>query len=652
MKKHKIIIYIGVCGALFLAAFFPSQAFAKPIDGAECSAVGYTVAFINGVFDSRDQAQSNAAALQLALVSSYKGEPVHVQLAYNPEHLGGGGDLVETISQMLFSPISDYDQQDLLRQLSTIDTTQKLLITGFSQGALYGNSIYEQLIANGEPANSLGVYAIATPSNYVAGGGAYLNSNEDAVLFAARAIAEKLNAPLPLPGNVDLTGSLAIPDLLKTHAFASYLGGAHQRITSDIYRELDELREWKSPPSKKSICISVPDPSLVEIVQKALFSIADPAAVQFKTTLVSAYQDAIAIAVNVFAVAQAGYAAISTALGLFGGQVAVASNAPIAPENQEKNFNFVKKLYGSSVDQETYDELNPAQDSAAAPAVIPAAESTISVVEVSSTSTPVAPNLSDEPSAPATNTHTAWVYTGGTGLPSPQVESSENTATTTTSLPTEAPPTTESTSSPSVATTSPQAPPVFTPEHSPISDTFNAFNHRGWQVFGQNVKNFDFDDGEDGECLRRGCAVGMGGNAYDTLVPRMYIQTGSGLSSGAYTLYVKARAGFNNPFPAITICAAGYNACSDNGSTKGISFTNAIPLDNEWHHYYIAWKPGDSFVQSCFMQDYRHFSDCVWVDTDFAVGTTFDGIALWSTNSWRADVAPNANLWFDELEAQ
>lgn len=659
MTRYKLIIYTAICGASILWVFFPSQAFAKTTGSAECSPVGYTVAFINGIFDSRDQAQANATALQLALDSLYKGEPINVQLAYNAEHLGGGGDLAETISQMLFSPISDYDLQDLLRQLSTIDTTQKLLMVGFSQGALYGNSIYEYLVANGEPASSLGLYAVATPSNYVAGGGSYLNSNEDAVIFIARAVAEKVHAPLPLPGNVDITGSLAVPDLPKTHAFVSYLTGAHERVESDIYRELGRLQEWKSVPPKKNGCISSPKESLADFIQQALFSVADPAAAQFKTTVVSAYQNIIAAVVNTLAVVQAGYAAISSVLGIFGGQVAAATSSPVASETQEKDFGIVKRLYGSSLDRETYEELNPEQG--AAVPLVPQDQDTESVVTTTSIVGTPTSGMDNLP---------VLAYSGGTGLPSPsENEFPENTpanetvATTTdteNSSASSTPPAstatgstaTSTTTSPPVATTSPEMPPPFKPEPGLISDTFNAFNRRGWQTFGENVKNFDFDDGTDGECLRNGCVAGMGGNVYDTLVPRMYIQAGLGTGSGAYTLYVKARAGFTSPAPAISICYAGYASCTHNGSTYGISFLNMIPLDGKWHHYYVAWKQGDPFVQSCFMQDYRHFSDCVWVDTEFPAGTKFDGIALWSTRGWRADVAPNANLWFDELEAK
>ncbi|MBY0472819.1 hypothetical protein K2Q00_00855 [Patescibacteria group bacterium] len=645
MKKLHLYIVVSVL-ALPLVSFPVHKVFAGT--SSSCSAYGYTVAFINGSFDTLEKARSNTTALELLLPESYKKEPITVVLAYNPIHLAGVGDMVETVSQMLFNPISNYDFYNLLRELSQKDATQKLLLVGHSQGALYANSLYEHLTVHDTPPTSIGLYAVATPANYVAGGGTYINSYEDAVIFSARAVAEKMKAPLPLPNNVDLSGSLALPDLLQTHGFLSYVQDAKARMVSDIYKELSSLKNRPGEGAQAGPCLMPPAESVSDHVQKVLFAVADPVADTAAEAFIATYRGVASAVINTLTFAWEAQRVLGAAIGAFSNKAAEAPNNPLSPQNQEKNFGFIKKLYGSSLDQETYEELNSGQGASVALALI------------SSEDTDTASEYGEGEAT--TTTNIVSTSNGGTGLPPPQAEISvdtvtssslvESTASTTPSAPTEIASAATSTPSSAVATTSSQTPPPFTPEHSPINDTFNAFNRLGWQTFGQNAKNFDFDDGEDGECFRKGCAVGMGGNAYDTLVPRMFIQKDPGLASGAYTLYVKARAGFNNPFPAITICATGYDSCLDNGSTKGINFLNMIPLDDTWHHYYFAWKQGDLFVQSCFMQDYVHFSDCVWVDTDFAAGTTFNGIALWSTNGWRADVPPHANLWFDELDAK
>ncbi|MBY0293905.1 hypothetical protein K2Q08_01075 [Patescibacteria group bacterium] len=640
MTKINLPVYLGMfCFSMF-AVFLPLRVLAESTESEKCSEHGYTVAFINGIFDSREKAQANATALELALGDSHNAEPIHVELAYNAEHLGGAGDLIETVSQLLFNPVSNYDLHDLLQQLATIDTTQKLLVVGYSQGALYANSIYEYFIENGESSGSLGLYAIATPSSYVAGGGNYINSKEDTVIELVRNVAKTIDAPLPLPGNFNPRGEPDTFDLSKTHSFDVYLAGAHKRIVSEIHHELDQLRQWKNSTSKKKNCLSSPKRSVTDLAQQTLFSVVDPAAAQIRPTIVLAYERIVVLASNAITLMRAGYAAASSILGIGEEKVAEAKNNSNAVQKEEKEFGFVKTLYGSSLDQTTYEELSPnnmatvTSEPASSKSEFPVSEpiTTTFVIDTS-----------------GVNRRTEAVYSGGTALPSPQETTPEIAVIIASSTQQQEQNTNQPTAP--VSTTSPETPTTVELENSPISDTFDSFNNKGWKTFGQNVKNFDFNDGEDGECFRKGCVVGMGGNVYDTLVPRMFIQEDVDLASGAYTLYAKARAGFNNPFPAITICASGYESCLNEGSAKGIHFISMIPLDDTWHHYYFAWKQGNEFVQSCFMQDYHHFSDCIWVDTEYPKGTKFNGIALWSTNGWRADVAPHANLWFDELKS-
>jgi hypothetical protein len=191
----------------------------------------------------------------------------------------------------------------------------------------------------------------------------------------------------------------------------------------------------------------------------------------------------------------------------------------------------------------------------------------------------------------------------------------------------------------------------FTPQHSSISDSFDTFNSLGWQPITSNNKVFDFDDGSDGSCFQGGCVIGNDPIfGLINIAPLMYFQTAPALSNGAYTLYAKARLGFNGPIPVITVCDSTYVGCINNPNIAGIHFFNAIPLDDTWHQYYIAWRQGATEVQQCVMQDDTNPNDCIWVSTTFALGSTFDGIALWTQVGYRNDLG--GNFWFDELVAQ
>ena len=69
----------------------------------------------------------------------------------------------------------------MLQDASEKVATQKLLLVAHSQGNFYANSFYDTVVdkAGGAPAESIGVYSVATPSARVAGGGKWLTSNTD-----------------------------------------------------------------------------------------------------------------------------------------------------------------------------------------------------------------------------------------------------------------------------------------------------------------------------------------------------------------------------------------------------------------------------------------------------------------------------------------
>lgn len=181
---------------------------------------------------------------------------------------------------------------------------------------------------------------------------------------------------------------------------------------------------------------------------------------------------------------------------------------------------------------------------------------------------------------------------------------------------------------------------------SSVHDSFDSYNSAGWQTFGGSVKLFDVDDDPATNCFSSGCVVGSANNAFTTSVPRIYLEQAPAITAGAFTVYARARAGsLANPHPVISLCKES-SSCVD-GSR--IDFFTNVQVDDTWHQYYFAWRQGSTHVESCIVQDSTNPSGCSWTDEGFALGTKFDGVALWSSTGYRADFG--GNLWFDELVA-
>src|SRR5580698_2148924 len=119
---------------LLLTSFIPCLALA-------CSTTGFTVIYVNGILTSSDQAYSDLQTLKQLLGANFEGQPLNIYNGYNPSHLDGAGDILESISQAFNTPISDYDLDTILAQIEPEVTTQKLLLVGHSQGTFYTNEI-------------------------------------------------------------------------------------------------------------------------------------------------------------------------------------------------------------------------------------------------------------------------------------------------------------------------------------------------------------------------------------------------------------------------------------------------------------------------------------------------------------------------------
>ena len=216
-------------------------------------------------------------------------------MGYNPSHLNGGGDLIESITQAFNSPVSSYDLDTMLMQMYPEVTTRKILLVGHSQGGFYVNELYDYLTRHGVPKQSIAVYAVATPASYVAGGGEYITSSNDKVINAVREKEAHINVRAYADSYYMYQGSLIATALRPNitlskeanwntnpyggHGFEdAYLASAAPRIAADITYELSTLSAPQPEGDTGSGCFIPPSPGLAYQAQKALFSLVDPLA--------------------------------------------------------------------------------------------------------------------------------------------------------------------------------------------------------------------------------------------------------------------------------------------------------------------------------------------------------------------------------------
>ena len=175
MKNKVVLVLVFVLVFLFSPRVFASEL---------CSTNGYTVMTINGINTNESGAINNKRVLESHLLPTFNNQPLKVDYLYNPTHLAGAGDLIDTVKQGLFDQKSDYDLTEMLDGASQKVTTQKLLLVAHSQGNFYSNNFYNKVASQsgGVPAQSIGVYSVATPANSVAGGGEYITSDTDKII--------------------------------------------------------------------------------------------------------------------------------------------------------------------------------------------------------------------------------------------------------------------------------------------------------------------------------------------------------------------------------------------------------------------------------------------------------------------------------------
>ncbi|MBI5045684.1 MAG: lamin tail domain-containing protein [Candidatus Niyogibacteria bacterium] len=243
---------------------------------AVCSDTGATVVYVNGVMNSKQDAIDSTNALQQKFQKTFNNLDITFITGYNPSHLAGLGDLMQSAAQMIDNSISDHDLNTILMQIQPEVTTRKILLVGHSQGTFYTNSLYTYLINHGVPKESIAVYNIATPASEVAGNGSHLTSSNDSLIRAVTALAQKLQILLPLPTNIDVPiyRDDAQSDYPGHDFIRAYIAGASDQIVSDVLRALNTLTAEASAET----CFTAPQPTMGYKAEDMAFAIIDSVA--------------------------------------------------------------------------------------------------------------------------------------------------------------------------------------------------------------------------------------------------------------------------------------------------------------------------------------------------------------------------------------
>jgi hypothetical protein len=643
---YKSALFIG-----FFLLLTPAVAWAQT---PSCSAQGYTAIFVNGIWDTKLQAQADSNALWFQLGHQYNNQALSVQLGYNPTHLAGAGDLLQSTAQLFSKSISNFDLNTILLEVYPEVTTRKLMLVGHSQGAFYTNDMYDYLLAHGEPIDAVGVYNVASPAAYTAGHGKYINSSGDTLLVALRT----LNFDI-LPNNADLVPTGTSGDW-SGHAFINdYLDQAAPQILADVDSEMSALKATDA--SQTGDCFTPPDNNLGYKTEAAAFAVADPTATALKAGTVT--------------VAQAGAVAFTAAtklatgaLQLFSDSIIITAVPPSQVQTDAGTFKIVNKLYGSSVGnlspQDKKDLLGSSQGSAIVLAVATDKPLAIKGGLVEGTSTVATTTLPAAPKSifPASSNGPVWG--GGAGAGQPVAAVNDTTVETTTTDDTITTVDTSASTTPPVVDEPPAPVVPPPPTGAPVVDNFDSYNGSTWATWPSFNNSlyalFGIDNGTPdpygtdptitNDCHSGGCVIannslGSLGTFGHTII--MYQETGVGQDQGAFTLWARARKGLPGGSVAanVALCLGQSLGCTPPNLYYPVP--DFAAKDNIWHQYYFAWRQGSASVETCEMFDDINASDCVWQSTNVVLGTQVDGVLL-NGNVIRVDLGDQ--VWFDDLE--
>jgi hypothetical protein len=257
MKTKKLLSCILILSVFFL----PSFSFA-----ATCSKEGYTIFFLNGVWNKDEKTvQNNKESLEGLFEKSFlEKNKISFDHLYNPSHIGGLGDLKDVLTQLSYEQSASYSNDlDLLNirnQLAEKLQTQKFIIVSHSQGNLYANALVSSLGLDGKP--FMKVYPVASPSSYSLGSlhSRHITSSNDKIIVGG--VRDKLGRVILEP-NVTLQGGDP-----SGHAFKeTYLEKGGDIVVRDIQTLLTSL-EADQNLSPTSSCISPQPVTLDKYLQK------------------------------------------------------------------------------------------------------------------------------------------------------------------------------------------------------------------------------------------------------------------------------------------------------------------------------------------------------------------------------------------------
>lgn len=594
--------------AILLFSFFPFISFSACIDKES------TVVFVNGINTTEQKAKDDLEKLKVKYLSQTKDKKVNFLNGYNPSHLEGVGDVLKVWFQNKTTGgqyVEDYDLKTILLNLHNDLSTRRVLLVGHSQGSYYTNAMYNYLLAHGVPREAAAVYNVATPASFVEGNGKYLNSSGDMLLAYVKTLGFT-----PLKNNIQL----GVSDPLATypgHSFSNeYLANAPNRVVGDIHSMVSTLQPAMA--SATGECFTAPDSGLMYKTTGAAFAVGDTLARTVKKgaeATVTGAKYAAAAASNVATHIKTAFAKVK----------GPSNSGEGNNENPQKYFSIIDKLYGSSLNNEELRELL-GESGGGAVAAAPIVTPTVAGVQVETYDPAPRRKYVTRSSGNRDDEEEPKVEEIVENIPEPVVEVEEPQVEEVASTTDE------------VATTTEEivAPLVFT-GGSPLEETFDSFSTTTWHGFGRNGKQFT---ATTTDCVAGGC-VEANGNS--TFIPRMYA-VGNVTESGAFTIYMRARnISSNPPIARVSICVTGSQCV-----TSRFDFGKELLVDDTWHQYFIAWRQGTSTVETCFMRDTTDHTSCSWVASPLPTGTTFDAVAVWSTNSMRADLG--STLWFDELK--
>ncbi len=378
MRRGNYIILV----ALFVAPFF---SFAQG-NTVRCSSDGYTVVTINGIFNDENGAQNNLLALLQISPQFYRGQKINYQYLLNPSHLAGLGDLATAAYQKYFEDetVSDYDLVEMLRSASDKVNTRKLLLVAHSQGNFYANSFYDTVVGKtgGVPAESIGIYAVATPASRVAGDGKWITSDTDKVIAGLVAKTPGRNIMRP---NTSI--KLASGDDPLGHSFSDvYLKYRGAEIVSGIEASLDKLKV--DPLADQSLpCIDPPKLTLVHKIEGLTLAAADPVANlgadMITSTAYAGYKTASAVASAVNTLANQAASGLASAVSSFN---TAAASLPKASQIAAATPSLAAKVADSDPQINIFSsKLTPVSSSAS----VATSETSVSLAIAPTTSVPI-----------------------------------------------------------------------------------------------------------------------------------------------------------------------------------------------------------------------------------------------------------------------